>query len=1142
MLPTIQTAHQFLDQPWSGLSIDAFGYLLGKLDSNEQLPSKIWLIVPTEREVASALETLRFWIPNSRTILQYPADDPDALDGISPSRAGIQHRLLSLQKWYNEQPCLMISSVFGWMHKSLSKEDLQDNILELTVEEEYTVQTLTETLQNMGYLSNRDLDAPGMFKSMGDSIHIWCVGETEPVRLSFFDDELENIDRFIENEKHSQNKIQILPARELVLNSDQLQKIRRGTGGFVREQGRGRETMRQVIGNLKDGIWFPCAEDYLAYAFDVQSPTDVDDDCKISIFNPAECTKQADMWSNRIQHRWRLLNPEQQPLIERGARFASKQDIAQCVNGSWQISEDNIGGALFTIPSTTAYQTQQHFLDPLVKHLNRWTKQGFRIAMVARTYNRVHRTSSLLNSKSVKHEIVSSLEDIVVGEIGLCTGKIDKGIVDADAKIVVLCLEYIFSLSKEASRIPTTLKDAVISNIADIKPGDIVVHKENGIGKFVGIVQQNIRGTLIDCIKIEYANSAFLLMPVDKIEDLFRYRSMGSTPKLDKLGSPSWAKRFRKVKDSVGEMAEELIKQMASRAGQVGHPYVSTPQSVNDFALSFPYQETPDQQQAIDDVFTDLASTKPMNRLIVGDVGFGKTEVALRAAMRVVAEGHQVAVLCPTTILAIQHHRTFVDRCIDFGVRVGLISRMQTAGTKKKLFKKLQNGEIDILIGTHAIFSKDLRFNRLGLVIVDEEHRFGVRHKEALQRLSQLNPDGPTEYMAMSATPIPRTLHLAMSGLREVSVIATPPPGRISIQTRFLRFNIKEIAKQIRFELQRGGQIFFVHNVVKELNGIAGMLQEHLPNIQIEVASGKHNKKHIEQVMLNIWEGRTKVLVCTTIVENGIDLPNVNTIFINNAHNMGLAQLYQLRGRVGRGKEQGYCTLLIPEKGLGKDALSRMTALKEYTSLGSGFAIANADLEIRGSGDLLGKEQSGHIDALGLDIYIELLEEAIQELKQTQTVAYVPQVSISVPSGIPSEYIADMQDRIQSYRQMATAKHPDDLESLLDLWESTFGPPPQMALNAVGLAEVRLWARRIGIERIDWLKSQVRFISHPSCAIPWKEVEALTKDHPRLEFVYVKNGIWKFSSKTSYEESKNPIPFVLQLLGLFIPLLEAKEY
>lgn len=1138
ILPTTDTAHHFLSEnKWSNLSKDSFGYLLQTLAS-EHLPSKLWLVVPHEEDIPILMESLTFWLSKHRNILYYPADDSDTLDGISPARAIPQRRLQTLKEWQSETLCVVISSVFGLMHKNICGTDFKSIIVDLEIEEEYHIQSLSETFQNMGYLVNRELDSPGMFKQIGDTIHIWCIGETEPVRLTFFDEELEHIHRFVDGERLSQTCIEILPARELVLEPTQLRNLKTGMMRFIRKEGRGRETFRQITGNLQDGIWFPGAEDYLAYAFDLTSPIAELSEQSLIILDPPKCIEQAQRWSDRIQNRWRLLNPHQKPLIEKSTRFSESSFIESRIQNGWHVSEDNIGGAIFTLQSTKPYQTPQHNLEPLVTQLGRWLKLGFKVAFVARSQNRIERLNAMFRSHGVEHSIVPSIDSIESGHIGLCLGKIETGFVDPDSKRVVLCLEYIFNMSTQVVQMPTTLKEAIISNIAEIKPGDIVVHRENGIGQFVGIVQRNIKDTLIDCIQIEYANKVFFFMPVDKIESLYRYRSMGSTPKLDKLGSPSWEKRFRKVRHSVGAMAEELIKQMASRANQVGHAYQGVPQLLNEFSLSFPYQETPDQQQAIDDVLSDLASEKPMNRLIVGDVGFGKTEVAMRAAIRVVAEGHQVAVLCPTTILAIQHHRTFVERCIDFGIRVALISRMQTAGTKKKLFKKLQAGEIDILIGTHAIFSKDLRFNRLGLVVVDEEHRFGVKHKEALQRLSQLNPEGPTEYMAMSATPIPRTLHLAMSGLREVSVIATPPAGRISIQTRFLRFNIKEISKQIRFELQRGGQVFFVHNVVKELTSIATMLQEHLPHIQIEVASGQHTKKHIEQVMLNIWEGKTHVLVCTTIVENGIDLPNVNTIFINDAYKMGLAQLYQLRGRVGRGKEQGYCTLLIPEGGLGKDALARMTALKEYTALGSGFAIANADLEIRGSGDLLGKEQSGHIDALGLDIYIELLQEAIQELKNTETIAYVPQVSIPITAAIPVEYIADMQDRLQSYRQMATAKHVDDLQALLDLWEDTFGPPPQIALNSVGLAEIRLWAKQIGIERVDWLKSQVRFISHPSCDIPWKKVEALSEQSPRLEFVYLQNGLWKFSSKVSYEESQNPIPFVIQLMGLFAPLLE----
>ena len=1132
---------KYLDtSPWSNVSIDTLGHTIGLLKKQHALPSKIWLITPTEDQVSLLLEVLLFWCGQDIHICGYPADDTDTLSGMSPPRTLIQRRVQTLNKWYSDEATIVVSSTFGWMHQNLSPTDIQSSCIHCTIGMDYAPSDFIETLQFIGYLPSREVDSPGIFRHTGDNIHIWGVGESEPIRLSFFDTELEHIHRFRDGNRISESQITILPAREMALSPDRLQTLKRNLVQYVRKHGRGRELFRQISGNFQDGIWFPGAEDYLPSLCKLVNPALTMSDASLLFINPSKCLDEANRWTTRLHNRWNLFTKEQTPLIEKNARFDAVETLSNAIQSHHQIfSEPQNSGLVFSTHSVTQYQTPQHNIGPLLEQIERWLRRRFQVIFVANSHNRLQRLASMLQSHQKSSLTVSTIDSAQPGLISLMLGTVEEGWIDEQRRQVLLSIEYIFNMGKlPHQRMPTSLRDAVISNIAEIQSGDIVVHRENGIGQFIGITQRTVQNTQIDCIQIEYANNTFFYMPIDKIEDLYRYRSMGPTPKLDKLGSPSWAKRFKKVRNSVGALAEELIKQMASRANQEGYAYEGVPQLLNDFSLSFPYQETPDQQQAIDDVLSDLALPKPMNRLIVGDVGFGKTEVAMRAAVRIVAEGHQVALLCPTTILAIQHHRSFVDRCIDFGIRVAVITRLQTAQTKKKLFKKLQDGEVDILIGTHAMLSKNLRFKRLGLVIVDEEHRFGVKQKEALQRLSQLNPECPTEYMAMSATPIPRTLHLAMSGLREVSVIATPPAGRIAIQTRFMRYNIKDIAKQILFEIKRGGQAFFVHNVVKELTGIAETLQEHLPNITIEVASGQHSKKHLEQVMLNIWEGRTQLLVCTTIIENGIDLPNVNTILINDAYKMGLAQLYQLRGRVGRGREQGYCTLIIPERGLKDDALSRMTALKEYTALGSGFAIANADLEIRGSGDLLGKDQSGHIDAIGLDIYIDLLQEAIQELKSTRQISYVPQVSIpTITAVIPVEYIADMQDRLQSYRQLAMATHEDDLQALLDLWEHTFGPPPQMALNAVGMAEIRLWAKRIGVERVDWLKSRVRFISHPTSDLDWKDVELLCNQHPRLDFVYLQHGIWEMTAKFSYEDNSNPIPYVIQVMGLFTPLL-----
>ena len=454
------------------------------------------------------------------------------------------------------------------------------------------------------------------------------------------------------------------------------------------------------------------------------------------------------------------------------------------------------------------------------------------------------------------------------------------------------------------------------------------------------------------------------------------------------------------------------------------------------------------------------------------------------------------------------------------------------------MLRLLENGELDILIGTKAIFNKQVRFHRLGLVIADEEHRFGVKQKEQLKNLSQLNPDFPAEYMAMSATPIPRTLHLALSGLREVSVIATPPPHRRAIQTHFMRFNISEIAKQIRYELKRGGQVFFVHNRIEDLQAHADIIQSAVPEAIIAVASGRSSRQHIEQTMLDLIEFRCHVLVSTTIIENGIDLPNVNTIIINNAQNLGLSQLYQLRGRVGRSKEQGHCTLLIPKVGLENAALSRINALRQYTALGSGFAIANADLEIRGSGDLLGKAQSGHIDAIGLETYIDILNETILELKPNSMGTFVPEINLSLSAFIPAAYISEVNQRLSAYRRMAIARSFDDTQSLLDDWEEQYGPIPELAMQTLRIAEIRMWARNLGIERIDWLKSNVRIISHNSCSISWQSLSTYCRHNNKWKATKIREDIWQLQVLFSYEEAKEPLVFIDSLY----PMLEQLDH
>ena len=1133
MNPCIHNAHLLLQKnSIGGLPIDAMAYIIAKGFEEGKIDSSTWIVLPDEAKAEIFVDLLKFWYEQPNIAFHFPADEIDCFQGLSPSRHLPQQRLIALQKHYSEQPSIVVSSVFAAMHKTQSPSCLKTITLYLQCSETYSPSDITLHLQNAGYTINQQMEEPGQYRHIGDTIHIWPIGEEFPIRLSFFDIELEAIHQFSEKGKIELKSVTILPAREMVLQKPALQKLSQRLIEFIRKHGYGRERRRYLLSNFEHGIVQPGAEDYLPYLYDLQINT-----ASFIILNPEDCISELERWSSLTKDRWSAREENHHPLIETTQRYAQPDQIINKWNRSVHLFEEKKGSTNCELKSVTALRTHQHLLEPLLRQLRRWVHLEYTVIFISSSHNRAKRLEIMLQERDTRIEWINSPKNAKSGEISLCVGQAMEGFIDDDIRLAVLSIEFILHIPKPSIRsIPKSLKDAIISNASELKPNDLVVHRDHGIGKFRGITAKTRQKIVYDCLEIEYANNAVFYLPVEKIEQLYRYRSMGGMqPKLDRIGSPSWQKRLGKAKEKALILADKLIAQFALRALNNGYQYQGFPKALNEFSLSFPYQETPDQQIAIEEVLQDLASDQPTNRLIIGDVGFGKTEVAMRATMRVVAENHQVALLCPTTILALQHHRTFLARFTPFGVRVAVLSRLQTASQKKKIFRLVQAGEIDVLIGTHAMFGKDLRFKRLGLVVADEEHRFGVAQKEKLLSLSQVNPETPTEYLAMSATPIPRTLHLALSGLRNVSVISTPPPGRRAIKTLCLRFDIERIAKQIQIELQRGGQVFFIHNRINDLEHYAQQLRNYFPKAIIRTASGRSKRSDLEKTMLEFMEQRINILVCTTIVENGVDLPNVNTIFINNAHQMGLSQLYQLRGRVGRGKEQGHCILLIPPETLNQEALARVNALKQFTSLGSGFAIANADLEIRGSGDLLGKEQSGNINSIGLDTYIDILNDAILELKPKGIHRFIPEINIPISTVIPTDYIADIELRLQAYRQLATASSFIDIQRVLDEWEKNFGEIPQPAMQTVRLAELRIWARILGIERIDWLKTRVRCIAHPSTPISWKALMQLAKKNPkRFELVSFSQGLWQMYIYFSPEEAKNP----LNLFQWVFPLME----
>jgi transcription-repair coupling factor (superfamily II helicase) len=608
-----------------------------------------------------------------------------------------------------------------------------------------------------------------------------------------------------------------------------------------------------------------------------------------------------------------------------------------------------------------------------------------------------------------------------------------------------------------------------LSDLRDLKVGDLVVHVDHGIGEFVGLKQLATGSRLgaasdsQEFLELRYHGDDKLFVPVERLDLIQKYTG-GARPALDRLGGTSWEKAKTRVKKAMRDMAEELLKLYAQRKAVAGYAFSPDTHWQEEFESAFPFELTPDQAAAIADIKRDMEAPSPMDRLLCGDVGYGKTEVAMRAAFKAVMDGKQVAFLAPTTVLAFQHLKTLRDRFAGFPVTIDMVSRFRSRQDVTTILVQLSTGRVDIIVGTHRLLSKDVQFKDLGLLVVDEEQRFGVAHKERIKQMRKR-----VDVLTMTATPIPRTLNMSLVGIRDMSVIETPPKDRLSIQTNVVKFDTAVIERAIRSELERKGQVYFVHNRVESIFSIGHLLQRLVPDARIVVGHGQMGETELERAMLGFVEGRQDILVATTIVENGLDIPNANTMIINRADRYGLAQLYQLRGRVGRSDRPAYAYLLIPpEESLSAVARKRLAAIREFSDLGSGFRVAALDLEIRGAGNLLGGEQSGHIDAVGFEMYMKLLEETIRELRGEEVEeAARATVNLRIDLKIDPGYIQDMNQRLTIYRRVASARTHEELGAILDEVRDRYGPPPDSVLNLAAYGQLRIKADQLDIESID---------------------------------------------------------------------------
>jgi len=698
-----------------------------------------------------------------------------------------------------------------------------------------------------------------------------------------------------------------------------------------------------------------------------------------------------------------------------------------------------------------------------VAEIKRLRDEGATTLFVAATAGRAERTIELLKEYDVFAIPVERAEDARYAAVLVAVGGLSRGFRLPDAGLQIYSEADVFEEERRTPERRQSATKAFLSDLRDLKVGDYVVHVDHGIGVFVGLRQIGVADSMHEFLEIRYAGDDKLFVPVERLDLVQKYTG-ATKPPVDKLGGTSWERAKTRVKKAMRDMAEELLKLYAARRAVPGHAFAGDSHWQQEFEDAFEYELTPDQKTAIADIKRDMESPTPMDRLLCGDVGYGKTEVAMRAAFKSVMDGKQVAFLAPTTVLAFQHQKTLRERFAGFPVRIDMVSRFRTKQEQKETIADLAAGKVDVIVGTHRLLSKDVEFRDLGVLVVDEEQRFGVAHKEKIKQLKK-----KVDVLTMSATPIPRTLNMSLVGIRDMSIIETPPKDRLSIQTNVVKFDQEVIRRAVRNELARGGQVYFVHNRVESIFSIGNLLQRLVPEARVVVGHGQMDEHSLERAMLEFVAKKHDVLLATTIVENGLDIPNANTIVINRADRYGLSQLYQLRGRVGRSDRPAYAYLLIPpEDNLSPIAKKRLAAIKEFSDLGSGFRVAALDLEIRGAGNLLGGEQSGHIDTVGFEMYMKLLEQTVRELKGEEIEDDVrATVNLRVDLRIDESYVPDMNQRLMLYRKVAAARRDDEIDRVLDETADRYGPLPASLLNLADYGRIRVMADRLGVDTID---------------------------------------------------------------------------
>ena len=1003
------------------------------------------------------------------------------------SRAWEQKRLRQLYELMQGQTALQIMSWEAMSQRTMPPSVLAGCAFTLEVGKEYDLDTLAARLSGAGYSRTSMVEGPGQFAVRGGILDIFSPAADLPVRVEFFGEELDTMGYFDpDTQRRTENisSIVILPVGETQprLHSQGLEGLCSDLENLIARQKRRKninedliKTFEKDFEKYQNGVQNPASDRYMALIYpEMATAWDyIPRNATIVLCDQSALKRTA-------RTRMEELGMQLDSLLQGGllagelCDFACQwEDFCEKLTGRTVVYFDAFGGTSYPeenppkqLLPMTAKQLPGYggSLDTAATDLAHYQKMEFSSLVLCGTRRRAELLQEQLNDRGLSAFLCIPLTTMPKpGQILLAEGTLPFGMEYPNAKIAILTEGQLITKAaprKKAKKAATNRQK--LNSFTDLTPGDLVVHENYGIGRFVAMEQIKVDGAVKDYVKIAYQGSDTLFVPATQLDLVSKYiGSSGedATVKLNKIGSDAWQKTKTKARKAAKDMAGELIQLYAARKRQEGYPFSADSPWQKEFEDNFPYPETDDQLRCIADIKADMESPTPMDRLLCGDVGFGKTEVALRAVMKAIMDGKQVAILVPTTVLAQQHYQTAIARFRGFPVNIDVLSRFRSAAQQKKTIQNLRSGGVDLIIGTHKLLQKSIEYKDLGLLIIDEEQRFGVSHKERLKEISK-----GVDVLTLSATPIPRTLNMALSGIRDMSTIEEPPADRYPVQTFVMEHSNAIIDDAIRREIERGGQVYYLHNRVETIDRCASALQKRIPGLSVAVAHGQMSEDALSDVMQAMSEGEIQVLVCTTIIETGLDIPNVNTLIIENADRFGLSQLHQLRGRVGRSTRHAYAYFTYrPDKNLTEVAEKRLSAIRDFAEFGSGFKIAMRDLEIRGAGNLLGSEQSGHMMSVGYDMYLKLLDEAVLEEKGEKPKEPDCTADLNVTANVSQDYVARGEERMDLYRRMAAIRSQEDADDLLDEIIDRYGDPPKGVLNLIDIALLRAEAQKLHI-------------------------------------------------------------------------------